>query len=100
MIIVEEILKQILGELQKVNSQLDTLEKGQERLQLGQDQLKDNLINGLGPYFDQIEIHIDAKAYELKDTLEGQQRVIDTLAVRSIKHESEMNDFKQILKNQ
>lgn len=100
MIILEEILKQILGELQKVNNRLDSLEKGQERLLIGQDQLKDNIINGLGPYFDQIEKHIDAKTDELKDTIEDQQRIIDTLASRSIKHESEIKDFKRILKNQ
>lgn len=100
MIILEEILKQILGELQKVNNRLDSLEKGQERLLIGQDLLKDNIINGLGPYFDQIEKHIDAKTDELKDTIEDQQRVIDTLASRSIKHESEIKDFKRILKNQ
>lgn len=97
---MEEILKQILGELQKVNNRLDSLEKGQERLQTGQDQFRDKLINGLGPYFEQIEKHIDTKTYELKDTLADQQRVIDTLASRSIKQESEIKDFKRILKNQ
>ena len=78
----------------------ERLQTGQEKLQIGQDQLKDNLINGLGPYFEQIEKHIDAKTDELKDTLEDQQRVIDTLASRSIKHESEIKDFKRLLKNQ
>lgn len=90
---MEEILKQILGEIQQVNIRLDRLEKGQEKLQTGQDLLKDNLINGLGPFFEQIERHIDAKTFELKDSLEDQQRVIDTLAARSIKHESEIKDF-------
>ena len=47
-----------------------------------------------------MEKHIDAKTGELKDTLEDQQRVIDILASRSIKHESEIRDFKRILKNQ
>ncbi|MFD1736199.1 hypothetical protein ACFSCX_06430 [Bacillus salitolerans] len=104
---MEETLKQILGELQKVNNRLDSLEKGQKELKLdvsdlksGQDQLKENLINGLGPYFEQIEKHIDAKTDELKDTLEDQQRVIDTLSARSIKQESEIKDFKRIVKNQ
>ena len=78
----------------------EKLQTGQEKLQIGQDQLKDNLIHGLGPYFEQIEKHIDAKTGELKDTLEDQQRVIDTLASRSIKHESEIKDFKRLLKNQ
>ena len=46
---------------------------------------------GLGPHFEHIERHIDLKTNELKDTLDDQQRVIDTLAVRSIKHKSETN---------
>ncbi|TLS38640.1 hypothetical protein [Pseudalkalibacillus caeni] len=167
---MEETLNQILGELQKLNTQFDSLEKGQQELKTdvtdlkiditglktdvtdlktdvtglktdvtdlktdvtdlktdvtdlktdvtglktdvtdlktdvtdlksGQDQLKHNLINGLGPYFEQIEKHIDTKTDELKDTLEGQQRVIDTLAARSIKHESDIKDFRRIMKNQ
>lgn len=70
MIMMEETLKQILVELQKVNHRLDSLEKGQQELKadvtdlkLGQDQLKDNLINGLGPYFEQIEKHIDVEGH-------------------------------------
>ena len=55
---------------------------------------------GLGPHFEHIERHNDLKTDELKDTLDDQQRVIDTLAVRSIKHESEIKDFKHVLKNQ
>ncbi len=43
---------------------------------------------------------IDAKTDEIKGTLEDEQRVIDTLASRSLKHESEIKDFKRILKNQ
>ena len=62
--------------------------------------MEDNLINGLGPYFEQIEKHIDAKTDELKDVFEDQQRVINTLASRSIKQESNIKDFKRILKNQ
>ena len=40
---------------------------------------------GLGPNFEHIERPIDLKTDELKDTLDDQQRVIDTLAVRSIR---------------
>jgi hypothetical protein len=32
--------------------------------------------------------------------MEDQQRVIDALAVRSVRHESDIKDFKRILKNQ
>lgn len=90
---MEETLKLILKELIE-------LKEGQQELKKDVSSIKDNLINGLGPYFEHIEKHIDEKATELKDTLEDQQRVIDTLAARSVKHESEIKDFKRILKNQ
>ncbi|KEF37231.1 hypothetical protein M670_03477 [Schinkia azotoformans MEV2011] len=90
---MEETLKLILNELKE-------LKEGQKELKKEVSSIKDNLINGLGPYFEQIEKHIDAKTDELKDTLEDHQRVIDTLAARSVKHESEIKDFKRILKNQ
>ncbi len=111
---MEETLKKILSELQNVNTRLDGIENGQQEmkrdissLEQGQQEIKrdvsiikSNLIDGLGPYFERIEQHIDERADELKDTLEGQQRVIDILSVRSIKHESEIKDFKRMLKNQ
>ena len=90
---MEETLKLILNELKE-------LKEGQQELKKDVSSIKDNLINGLGPYFEHIEKHIDEKAAELKDTLEDQERVIDTLAARSVKHESEIKDFKRILKNQ
>jgi archaellum component FlaC len=84
----------------QVDQRFDGLENDVRELKVGQVQLKNNLIQGLGPYFEQIEKHIDSKTDEIKETLEDQQRVIDTLAARSIKHESEIKDFKRILKNQ
>ena len=97
---MEDTLKKILVELQKVNNRLDGLEDGQQELKRDVSSIKDNLISGLGPYFERIEKHIDEKTFELKDSLEDQQRVIDTLSARSIKHESEIKDFKRMLKNQ
>ena len=157
------MLKQILGEFQKVNNRLDGLENAQQELkkdfqngqqelknefqnsqlelkqelkndfqnaqqelkkdfQKGQQELKndfqksqlelkqelkkdvlsikDNLISGLGPYFENIEKHIDAKTDEIKIALENQQIVIDTLSIRSIKQESEIKDLKRMLTNQ
>ncbi|MBP2242373.1 peptidoglycan hydrolase CwlO-like protein [Cytobacillus eiseniae] len=93
MISVEEALKLILNELKE-------LKEGQQEIKKEVTSIKDNLINGLGPYFESVEKHIDVKTDELKDTLDEQQRVIDTLAARSVKHESEIKDFKRILKNQ
>jgi hypothetical protein len=90
---MEETLKLILKELKE-------LKEGQQELKKDVSGIKGNLINGLGPYFESVEKHIDEKTEELKDTLEDQQRIIDTLAARSVKHESEIKDFKRILKNQ
>ncbi|MDE5415045.1 hypothetical protein [Alkalihalobacterium chitinilyticum] len=86
--------------LDGLDNRLDGLENGQQVLMRDVSSIKDNLISGLGPYFEHIEKHIDEKTYELKDILEDQQRVIETLSVRSIKHESEIKDFKEMLKNQ
>ncbi len=92
------------AEQERTQSRLDSLQlgqeklqQGQEKLQLGLDQLKDNLINGLGPYFEQIEKHIEAKTDDIKDALKEQQGVIDVLAARSIKHESEIKEINRIL---
>lgn len=90
---MEETLKLILNELKE-------LKEGQQELKRDVSSIKDNLINGLGPYFESVAKHIDEKTDEIKDTLEDQQRVIDTLAARSVKHESKIKDFKRKLKNQ
>ncbi|MBM4764836.1 hypothetical protein [Bacillus sp. B15-48] len=99
--------QELKGGQQKLIKEQQELKGGQQKLIEEQQELKkdissikDNLINGLGPYFEHIEKHIDQKTAVLKDTLEDQQLVIDTLAARSIKHESEIKDFKRILKNQ
>ncbi|WP_407269924.1 hypothetical protein [Radiobacillus sp. PE A8.2] len=125
---MEDTLKQILNELQKVNQRMDGMENrmdgfdkrfdGNEKhmigfqkrfdnidkdlteLKIGQEQLKDSTINRVGPYIEAVAKHIDVRFDEVKETLEDQQRVIDTLAVRSVKHESEIKEIKQILNNQ
>lgn len=110
---MEETLKLILNELRELkagqqelnNKYMDLndrhldLNQGQQELKQDVSSIKDNLINELRPYFEHIEKQIDAWTDELKDTLEDQQRVIDILAARSIKHESEINYIKRMLKN-
>ncbi|AND41442.1 hypothetical protein [Cytobacillus oceanisediminis] len=76
---MEETLRQILWEIQKVNNRLENLEKGQEILLTGQKQLNDNLINGLVPYFEQIEKHYYAKTSEFIDTLERPIKIQNAL---------------------
>ncbi|QOR67984.1 hypothetical protein IM538_07580 [Cytobacillus suaedae] len=90
---MEQTLKLILNELKE-------LKEGQKELKIDVSSIKDNLINGLGPYFEHIEKHIDEKTAELKESLEDHQRIIDTLSARSVKHESEIKDLKSLLKNQ
>ncbi|RIW31320.1 hypothetical protein D3H55_15200 [Bacillus salacetis] len=84
----------------RMDQRMEGLEKDVKELKIGQNQLKDNLIHGLGPYFEQIEKHIDEKTDGIRETIKGQQNVIDTLSARSIKHESELKEFKRMIKNQ
>lgn len=57
---MEETLKLILNELKE-------LKDGQQELKKDISSIKDNLINGLGSYFEHVEKHIDVKTDELKD---------------------------------
>lgn len=104
---MEDILKQILSELKDLKNDVNSLKSGQERLEQrfdgiekdvkelknGQVKTRDDIINKLGEYVEKVVTHIDNK-------VDDQQIIIDTLSSRSIKHESEINDFKKILKNQ
>ncbi|WP_106497315.1 hypothetical protein [Lentibacillus sp. Marseille-P4043] len=74
----------------------DNLDKDMKELKVGQEQLKDNTINRVGSYIEEIAKHVDVRFDEVKDTLDDQQRVIDTLAIRSVKNESEIKEFKRI----
>ncbi|MFC4321398.1 hypothetical protein [Litchfieldia salsa] len=87
---MEETLKLILNELIE-------LKEGQQELKKDVSSIKDNLTNGLGPYFEHIEKHIDEKTAEFKERLEEQERFLDTLAARSVKHESEIKNFTRLL---
>lgn len=75
----------------------DDLNKDIKEIKEGQDQLKDSTINRVGPYIEEVAKRIDERFEGVKDMLEDQQRVIDTLSARSVKHESEIKDFKRIL---
>ena len=63
---MEDILNQILGELQKVNSRLDGLEKGQrnleqrmEKLAMEQKEAIDNLATEMRSHFRHLESKLD-----------------------------------------
>lgn len=65
---MEEILKQILVELQKVSGRLERLEQGQKEMSLelaelkkGQEQLQKNIIHSLGLYKENIVQYVDDK---------------------------------------
>ncbi len=68
---MQDTLKLILDELKdlkKGQEELKVLKKGQEEIREDVSKIKSYLINGLGPYFERIEKHIDHKTDELKDT--------------------------------
>ncbi|QOY35216.1 hypothetical protein AWH56_021345 [Anaerobacillus isosaccharinicus] len=100
---LKELLRSVLKEeLKPIRKQLDNFEQRFERIdqrleiiEIDVRNLKDNLINGLGPYFEQITSHID----EVKEVTKTQQIMIETLSARSIKHESEIKEIKRLIKN-
>ncbi|OIJ14208.1 hypothetical protein BKP37_08985 [Anaerobacillus alkalilacustris] len=83
-----------------IDERFDIVDERLETIEIDVKTLKDNLINGLEPYVEKIITHIDERTDDLKGTIEGQQLVIETLSARSIKHESEIKDFKRLLKHQ
>lgn len=84
----------------------DDLEREVSGLKNGQDDLKDsftqlekNIIHGVGFYIDTVASHFDEKTNQLEESDKDQQQMIDTLASRSVYHESELNKLKQIVNN-
>jgi len=53
--------------LQELKKDVSSLKVGQQERKKEVSGLKDNLIDGLVPYFEHIEKHIDKKTAELKD---------------------------------
>jgi predicted nucleic acid-binding Zn-ribbon protein len=89
---MEDTLKQILSELQKVNQSMDGFEKrfdnidsdfkeGFDKLNRdikelkdGQETIKDSIINRVGSYIEEVAKHIDEGFDGVMDTLEDQQK--------------------------
>jgi chromosome segregation ATPase len=107
---LKELLRSVLKEeLEPIHKQLGSFEQRFERfderfdavdqrlemIEIDVRNLKDNLINGFGPYFEQITSHID----EVKEVTKTHQIIIETLSARSIQHESEIKEIKRLLKN-
>src|SRR5699024_10851844 len=99
----QDDLKREVGDLK--NGQ-DDLEREVSGLKNGQDDLKDsftqlekNIIHGVGFYIDTVASHFDEKTNQLEESDKDQQQMIDTLASRSVYHESELNKLKQIVNN-
>lgn len=78
---LETFTQQMQAGFQEVNQRLNKVEH--------------NIINGLGPYFENVEKHVDQKTDEVKDSIESHDRILDTLSSRTIRHESEIKKFKK-----
>lgn len=81
------------------DKRFDHIDEEIKELKKGQAEMKDNTINRVGSYIEVVAKHIDVRFDEMKDTSDDQQRIIHTLAARSVTHESEIYDIKQTLKN-
>ncbi|MCT8139145.1 hypothetical protein H1D32_16395 [Anaerobacillus sp. CMMVII] len=88
---IDERFDEVDNRFKKIDHRFDVVDHRLLTIEGDVKGLKDNIINGLGPYFEQITDHID----EVLEITNKQQIVIDTLSVRSIKHESEINEIKE-----
>ncbi|QHE51739.1 hypothetical protein [Pontibacillus sp. HMF3514] len=77
---------------QEINKRIET---GFQEMDTRIGKLEHNIINGLAPYFENIEKHVDEKADEIKESVESHDRILDTLSSRTIRHESEIRKFKK-----
>ncbi|MCT2535098.1 hypothetical protein NC661_05095 [Aquibacillus koreensis] len=97
---IDKRFETIDNRFETIDKRFDTVDKDIKELKTGQEELKNSMINRVVPYKEEVAKHINERFDELKDSLEGQQRVIDTLSARSIKHESEIRHIRSILNNQ
>ncbi|WP_407268275.1 hypothetical protein [Radiobacillus sp. PE A8.2] len=66
---MEDILKQILGELKGIKTDIGVLKTGQARIESGQQKLQQNLIESLGSYTEKITEHVDDKTEVLNKSV-------------------------------
>lgn len=92
---IDERFDEVDNRFTKIDERFDEVDTRLRRVETDVKGLKDNLISGLGPYFERVISHID----DVKEITQNQQLVIDTLSARSVKHESEIEELKRIVKN-
>jgi hemerythrin-like domain-containing protein len=104
---MEDVLKEILNEIKSLRSDVNSLHEGQEQLKKKVDDISQQIIVGVAPYFEKLEEHVDHRTTEvssrvkhLSDVQEEQHRIIEKLSYRSLQHETEISDLKRILNNQ
>jgi len=96
-------LDQLNERIENINERLEQgfletnkrMEKGFQEMGTRIGKLENNIINGLAPYFENIEKHVDEKAEEIKESVESHDQILDTLSSRTIRHESEIKRFKK-----
>ena len=64
------------------------------------DDLKLSLVDGLEPYFKNVEKQIDDNFKKLSSKIENQKNAIDVLSSRSIQHEADINVLNRVVRNQ
>lgn len=93
---LKELLRSVLKEeIEPINKQLKTLEQGVKMLEQDVKELKDGqnkILKVIG--------QIPAQYESLEQFVGNQERVIEALSYRSLKHESEIKDLNRLIKNQ
>ena len=64
------------------------------------DDLKLSFVDGLEPYFNNVEKQIDDNFNKLSSKIENQKNAIDVLSSRSIQHEADINVLNRVVRNQ
>ena len=88
------------NKVEVLDSKVNTLDNKVEALDEKVDQLSLSIVNGLEPYFMNVEKHIDTTNEKVFSILQQQQNSIDIFSARSIHHEAEIKSINQLLRNQ
>ncbi|MHA6261443.1 hypothetical protein ACXYMX_16405 [Sporosarcina sp. CAU 1771] len=91
---MNKTLNNKIDDLEKnLNSRMDTLDGNISGL-------KNSLVEGLEPYFSNVEKQIDENNSKLSSDVAKQKNIIGILSSRSIQHEADIKALNEIVRNQ
>ncbi|WP_018665368.1 hypothetical protein [Heyndrickxia acidiproducens] len=86
---LENRMEGLESRMDKLESRMDHLEEKVNDVEKKVDEQKSSIIQGLAPYFENIQKHIDEK-------FKKHQELIDVLSARSIQHEADIKSLYKL----